>query len=54
MPKGAVAKRDDWVKAFGSDDMNKVIEEVCMVWWSVVAEVIALPHSGPAPQRKSR
>ncbi|KAL1409077.1 hypothetical protein Q8F55_005901 [Vanrija albida] len=28
VPKGQVAKRDDWTKAFGSDDMNKVIEEI--------------------------
>jgi ribosome maturation protein SDO1 len=28
VPKGQVAKKDDWAKAFGTEDMNKVIEEV--------------------------
>ena len=28
VPKGLVAKKEDWVKAFNTDDMNKVIEEV--------------------------
>lgn len=28
VPKGQVAKKDDWVKAFKTEDMNKVIEEV--------------------------
>lgn len=28
VPKGQAAKKEDWTKAFGTDDMNKVIEEV--------------------------
>jgi ribosome maturation protein SDO1 len=28
VPKGQVAKKEDWQKAFGTDDINKVIEEV--------------------------
>lgn len=28
VPKGLVAKKEDWVKAFNTDDMAKVIEEV--------------------------
>ena len=28
MPKGQVAKKEDWEKAFGTEDMGKVIEEV--------------------------
>ncbi|WWC73376.1 SBDS family rRNA metabolism protein [Kwoniella pini CBS 10737] len=28
VPKGQVAKRDDWTKCFQTDDMNKVIEEI--------------------------
>lgn len=28
VPKGQVAKRDDWSKAFKEEDMGKVIEEV--------------------------
>lgn len=28
VPKGQVAKRDDWTKAFKEDNMDKVIEEV--------------------------
>ncbi|EJT51908.1 35S primary transcript processing-related protein [Trichosporon asahii var. asahii CBS 8904] len=27
VPKGQVAKKDDWTKAFGSDNMDKVLEE---------------------------
>lgn len=30
VPKGQVAKKDDWSKAFNTEDMNKVIEEVCL------------------------
>lgn len=26
--KGQVAKKDDWQKAFNTDDMSKVVEEV--------------------------
>lgn len=28
VPKGQVAKKDDWSKAFKNEDMDKVIEEV--------------------------
>lgn len=28
VPKGQVAKKEDWQKAFNTDDVNKVIEEV--------------------------
>jgi ribosome maturation protein SDO1 len=28
VPKGQVAKKEDWQKAFNTDDINKVIEEV--------------------------
>jgi ribosome maturation protein Sdo1 len=28
VPKGLVAKKEDWQKAFNTDDINKVIEEV--------------------------
>lgn len=28
VPKGQVAKKDDWTKAFGSDNLDKVLEEV--------------------------
>ncbi|RSH77822.1 uncharacterized protein EHS24_002882 [Apiotrichum porosum] len=28
VPKGQAAKKEDWTKAFGTDDMNKVIEEI--------------------------
>ncbi|WRT69357.1 SBDS family rRNA metabolism protein [Kwoniella shivajii] len=28
VPKGQVAKRDDWAKCFVTDDINKVIEEI--------------------------
>lgn len=28
VPKGQVAKKDDWAKAFKEEDMGKVIEEV--------------------------
>lgn len=30
VPKGQVAKKDDWVKAFGTDVIDKVIEEVSL------------------------
>jgi len=33
VPKGLVAKKEDWTKAFNTDDMNKVIEEVCAADW---------------------
>lgn len=28
VPKGQVAKKEDWVKAFGTDVLDKVVEEV--------------------------
>lgn len=28
VPKGQVAKKEDWQKAFNTEDINKVIEEV--------------------------
>lgn len=30
VPKGQVAKKDDWTKAFGSDNLDKVLEEVSL------------------------
>ena len=31
VPKGQVAKKEDWQKAFNTEDINKVIEEVSAI-----------------------
>ena len=48
VPKGLVAKREDWVKSFATDDMNKVIEEVG--FW-VICLTLDPSKGGPTDQQ---